>query len=64
MKSRNTLGTLKSNKGSKPTPSDYPKESPEDPHEHIRNAFFSHSNHFFILTIAGKPVFTRYLLGI
>jgi hypothetical protein len=58
------LESLKSDKGNKPTPSNYPKESPEDSDEHIRNAFFSHSNHFFILTIAGKPVFTRYLYEI
>lgn len=45
----------------KPVPSEYDAESPEDYDENVRKAFFSHTNHFFILTAAGKPVFTRHL---
>ena len=38
----------------------YPNESPEDENEEKRDAFFKHKNHFFVLTSAGKPVYTRY----
>ena len=35
-------------------------ESPEDLDPAKREAFYNHKNHFFILTSAGKPVYTRY----
>ena len=43
----------------KPTVRIYPEESPEDMDEEKRNAFFKHKNHFFVITSAGKPVYTR-----
>ena len=43
----------------KPILRPYPNESPEDADESKRNAFYNHKNHFFILTTAGKPVYTR-----
>jgi len=35
-------------------------ESPDDPDEEKRTAFYKHKNHFFVLTIAGKPIFTKH----
>jgi hypothetical protein len=34
-------------------------ESPEDMDAAKREAFYGHKNHFFILTAAGKPIYTR-----
>jgi len=44
----------------KPVLRKYPNESPEDEDVAKRTAFYKHKNHFFIITVAGKPVFTRY----
>lgn len=44
----------------KPVLRKYPNESPDDEDPAKRAAFYKHKNHFFIVTIAGKPVFTRY----
>ncbi len=37
----------------------YAGESPEEADETKRKAFFAHKCHFFVFTLAGKPVFTR-----
>lgn len=42
----------------------HPDESPEDADEAKRNAFYAHKNHFYIFTVAGKPVYTRYLASL
>ena len=38
----------------------YVEESPEVPDEDKRLAFFEHKKQFFIVTAAGKPIYTRY----
>jgi len=38
----------------------YVEHSPEDSEEACREAFFHHHKHIFIITTAGKPIYTRY----
>jgi hypothetical protein len=38
----------------------YIEESPESEDEDKRNAYFNHNKQFLIITIAGKPIYTRY----
>jgi len=38
----------------------YIEESPESEDEDKRNAYFNHNKQFLILTVAGKPIYTRY----
>ena len=40
----------------------YVEETPEAPDEVKRKAFFKHRRQFFVITAAGKPIFTRYAL--
>ena len=43
-----------------PTIKSYIEESPESIDELKRKAYFNHKKQFMILTIAGKPIYTRY----
>ena len=43
----------------KPVLRRYPNESPDYEDPSRRAAFHKHKNHFFIITVAGKSVFTR-----
>ncbi len=43
----------------KPIIKSYAEEGPEEQSEHRRKAFYNHKKHFFVITTAGKPIFTR-----
>lgn len=37
-----------------------PHEDPDNADKAKRSSFYAHKNHYFALTLAGKPIFTRH----